>query len=101
MTGGNFVGLILVSMAALFFIGGLVVNWTAFRQQTTRKEGERAWSSMGPFPGIVGSLMLFFFVPALAKYGLDVPWPWLWILLPLVLDPYCLGRVFLVLLGRR
>ena len=99
MTGGNFIGLILVSMAALFFLGGLILNWSAFRQQVTRKEGERAWSSMGPFPGIVGSLLLFFFIPALAKYGIDVPWPWLWILLPLFLDPFCLGWVPVALYG--
>jgi len=30
----------------------------------------------------------------------DVPWPWLWILLPLLVDPYCLGGLVL-LLGRK
>jgi len=38
---------------------------------------------------------VFFSLPALAKYGVEVSWPWLWILLPLALDPW------LVLLTRR
>ncbi|HYR35060.1 MAG TPA: hypothetical protein VEQ87_12280 [Burkholderiales bacterium] len=38
---------------------------------------------------------MFFSLAALAKYGVEVSWPWLWILLPLALDPW------LVLLTRR
>ena len=91
-------GLILLSMAWLFFIGGLLVNWLAVRQRLTAKEGDPVPSSLGFVPGVVGSLTVFFTVPALMKHGVEVPWPWLWILLPLFLDPYCLGWV---LLGRR
>jgi hypothetical protein len=38
-------------------------------------------------PGIVGSVAAFFTVPLLARHGVEVPWPWLWILLPLLIDP--------------
>ena len=50
---------------------------------------------------MVGSLAVFFTIPALARYGFEVPWPWLWILLPLVLDPYCLGWLLIRALQRR
>jgi len=36
----------------------------------------------------VGSLTVFFSLPALRNYGVEAPWPWLWILLPLALDPW-------------
>jgi hypothetical protein len=101
MTGGALVGLILISMGCLFFLGGLFVNWSVVIAKAKAKPGERTPSGVGPVPGVVGSLMLFFAVPALAKHGVDVPWPWLWILLPLLVDPYCLGWALWSLLGRR
>ena len=67
MTGGALLGLILLSMAWLYFLIGVI------------RPG------MGFDPGLVGSLAVFFTIPALARYGIEVPWPWLWILLPLVL----------------
>ena len=79
MTGGALLGLVLLSMGWLFFLGGLAANYQALR---TRGRG------LGPLPGLVGSLTVFFSLPALRKYGLEVPWPWLWILLPLALDPW-------------
>jgi len=48
----------------------------------------------GWVPGVVGSLTVFFSLPALAGFGVQAPWPWLWILLPLLLDVYCLGWMF-------
>jgi hypothetical protein len=42
-------------------------------------------------PGLVGSVAAFFSVGAL-----NAPWPWLWILLPLFLDPYCVPGLFLL-----
>jgi hypothetical protein len=66
MTGTGLLGLILLSMAWLLFLAGLAL---------------RVW----PLAGIGGSLAVFFTIPALAKYGVEVPWPWLWILAPLVL----------------
>ena len=41
---------------------------------------------LGIVPGIVGSLSAFFSLPALGRFGVEVPWPWLWILLPLAVD---------------
>jgi hypothetical protein len=89
MTGGGFLGLILLSMGWLFFIGGVLVNYKA----AGRARG------LGPLPGIVGSLVVFFSIPALAAHGIELPWPWLWILAPLAIDPRCAGG--LVLLARR
>ena len=66
MTGTGFLELILLSMAWLLVLAGFV-----FRQ----------WA----LAGIAASVAMFFTIPALARYGIEVPWPWLWILLPLAL----------------
>jgi len=87
MTGAALLGLILLSMGWLFFVGGLAANYQALRVRGKR--------GLGPLPGVVGSLTVFLTLPALRKYGIEMPWPWLWILLPLALDPW------LVLLLRR
>jgi hypothetical protein len=87
MTGGALLGLVLLSMGWLFFLGGMAANYQALRTRAKR--------GLGPLPGLVGSLTVFFSLPALAKYGVVMPWPWVWILLPLALDPW------LVLLLRR
>jgi hypothetical protein len=100
MTGGDLVGLILLSMGWLFFLGGLAMNFHALRRSLRAKEGERTPSGLGFVPGVVGSLTLFFSIPALARFGVEAPWPWLWILLPLALDPYCLGGFLLTLWAR-
>lgn len=94
MTGGSLVGLILLSMAWLFFAGGAVTNFSVLRAAMQAKEAERVPSGIPFIPGVVGSLAAFFTIPALAAYGVEVPWPWLWILLPLFLDVYCLGWIF-------
>ena len=66
MTGTGFLGLILVSMAWLLFLAGLAL---------------RVW----PLAGIGGSLAAFATILSLGRYGVEVPWPWLWILAPLLL----------------
>ena len=88
MTGGALLGLILVSMGWLFFIGGVALNYQALR---TKRRG------LGPLPGVVGSVTAFFSVPALAGQGIELPWPWLWILAPLAIDPLCVGGLVLLL----
>ena len=70
MTGSGLVSLILVSMGWLFYLLGL-------------------WLRVPVLTGVVGSVTAFFSVPYL-----DPPWPWLWILLPLAIDPFWLGRLF-------
>jgi hypothetical protein len=87
MTGAALLGLVLLSMGWLFFLGGLAANYRALRRH--------AKPGLGPLPGIVGSVTVFFSLPALAKHGIELPWPWLWILLPLAIDPW------FVLLTRR
>ena len=69
MSGSGYLELVLISMGGLFFVAGLGLG-------------------LRFLPGAVGSLAAFFSVPALARHGIEVPWPWLWILLPLVLDPF-------------
>ena len=85
MTGGSLLGLILLSMAWCFYLFGL-----AFHVQIARKrlKGKGMDKGMGFAPAVTGSLAVFFTIPALASRGVDVPWPWLWILLPLAVDPY-------------
>ena len=76
MTGIGFLALVLISMGWLFFLAGLAINW-------------RSRHRIPLLPGLVGSVTVFFSIPPLIQRGVDVPWPWLWILLPLVLDPGC------------
>src|SRR3954471_16932638 len=100
MTGGGLLELILLSMGWLFFLAGLVAHYQILRQSLRTKPAERLPSNMGFIPGVVGSISVFFTLPAVAKYGVDVPWPWLWILLPLVVDPYCIGGLVLLALRK-
>ena len=91
VTGSALLGLVLLSMAWLFFLLGLAVNYRLLHPQVT----------LGFLPGVVGSLAVFFTIPALGKHGIDVPWPWLWILLPLALDPGGVGGLVLRRLQKR
>jgi len=110
VTGGGLLGLILLSMGWLFFLGGLAVNYAALRRSLSRKvpapeQGSsgalQSPSGMGFLPGVVGSLVVFFTIPALHRWwGVEIPWPWLWIALPLVLDPFCLGGLLLLIFAR-
>jgi hypothetical protein len=84
MTGLGLLGLILISMGWLFFLGGVAINYQALR---------RSGKGIAFLPGLVGSVAVFFSIPALAKLGVEIPWPWLWILLPLAIDPFCAARL--------
>ena len=68
MSGIAYLELVLVSMGWFAFLAGLALG-------------------LRLLPGIVGSVAAFFTVPLLARHGVEVPWPWLWILLPLLVDP--------------
>jgi hypothetical protein len=70
MSGTGYLALTLISMGWLFYAYGWLVR-------------------LPILTGVVGSVTAFFSVPYL-----DPPWPWLWILLPLAIDPYWLGRLF-------
>jgi len=67
MTGTAYLELLLVSMGWFAYLAGLALR-------------------LRLLPGVVGSVTVFFTLPALARHGLEVPWPWLWILLPLLLE---------------
>ena len=92
MTGGALLGLILVSMGWLFFLAGLAINYQALARSFKTKSDAPVAPGLGFLPGVVGSVAAFFSVAAV-----DAPWPWLWILLPLFLDPYCVPGILLLL----
>jgi hypothetical protein len=94
MSGGALIGLFLLSMAWCFFLFGLVVHWQLLRRRLRARQGEQVPGGMGFLPSVVGSVAVFFTLPALERFGIDIPLPWLWILLPLVADPYLLYLVF-------
>ena len=94
MTGAGLLALLLLSMGWLFFLGGLAANIQAVRRFQTHGVAPRG---LGPLPGVIGSVTMFFSVPALARFGVDLSWPWVWILAPLVLDPLCIGGLVLLL----
>ena len=96
MTGIGLLGLVLLSMAWLFFLAGLAANYHALARTLRPRPGAARASGLGFVPGVFGSLTVFFTLPALAKQGIVVPWPWLWIALPLFLDPYCVGGFLLL-----
>ena len=100
MTGFSLLGLVLLSMAWLFFIGGAALNFHAWRMALRARRGSAPPVAGILFlPGVVGSLASFFTVGWALKAGYTVHWPWLWITLPLVLDVYCAGGLLLALLG--
>jgi len=100
MTGGGLLELILLSMAWLFFLGGLAANYQVLARSLKARPGDTVPSSLGFIPGVAGSVTVFFSIPALAGHGIEVPWPWLWIVLPLVVDPYCVGGLVLLLVRK-
>jgi hypothetical protein len=99
MSGGFRIGVMLLSMGWLFFAFGAAMNFYAWRQALVAREGERTPSGVPFLPGVAGSLSMFFTLPALARFGYELSWPWLWILAPLFLDVYCLGGFVLALFG--
>lgn len=100
MTGGGLLELTLLSMGGLFFLAGLIAHYQILRQSLKAKPDERVPSNIGFVPGVVGSITVFFSLPALERHGVDVPWPWFWIILPLVIDPYCAGGLVLLALRK-
>ena len=51
---------------------------------------------------VPGRNLVFLTIAAAVAYrrGVDVPWPWLWIVLPLLIDPYCIGGLVLLVLRK-
>ncbi|MEJ2174062.1 MAG: hypothetical protein P8Y76_03915 [bacterium] len=102
MSGGYLLGLIGFSMASLFAIAGLVINLQVWRAARRARAGERVPSGIPILPGVVGSVTLFLLIPQLrTRFGFELPWPFFWILLPLVLDLQGLGGILLALAGVR
>jgi len=102
MSGGYLLGLIGFSMASLFALAGLVINFEAWRAARRARPGARVASGIPILPGVVGSVTLFLLIPQLkTRFGVELPWPFFWILLPLVLDLQGLGGFLLALAGVR
>ncbi|MDX1376206.1 MAG: hypothetical protein R3357_11615 [Burkholderiales bacterium] len=100
MSGGYLLGLIGFSMASLFALAGLAMNAQAWRAARRARPGERVATGIPILPGVVGSVTLFFLIPQLkARFGIELTWPFFWILLPLALDLQGLGGWLLALAG--
>jgi hypothetical protein len=80
-------------------LGMLWVNAYVWWLARHAKAGERVPSA---FPLVAGGLcafMVFISLPFAKRVGIEVPWPWLWIALPLLLDMQGLGGMIAALLG--
>lgn len=100
MSGSSVLGLIALSVAWLFVIGGLIVNFRAWLALLRAKDGERVPSGYPFIPGVVGSACAFLSIPLLQRHaGIEVPWPFAWIVLPFFLDMYGPGGFVLALCG--
>ena len=97
MSAVSIAGLVLLGLAWLFFLYALVLHYALFWKAMKAGDSEYVPSSLGFIPGIVGALAVAFTLPQLAAHGIDAPWPWLWIALPLAIDPYCLPALILLL----
>lgn len=100
MTGVALLGLILLSMAWLFFLAALTVNYVVLVRWLRAKPGGRVPASLGFVPGLAGSLAMVFSLPALKRLGVELSWPWVWVVLPLLIDPYCIPLLALLLIRR-
>jgi hypothetical protein len=81
MTGMDLLGLVLLSMGWLFSLGALAFNLA------DRRRPLRYW------PGVAGSLTVLVTLPMFPARGVEIAWPWFWVLLPFVLDPGSLPAV--------
>jgi hypothetical protein len=100
VSGGYLLGLVGISMASLFALAGLVMNFQVWRAVQCARPGERVPPGIPLLPGVVGSVTLFFLIPQLHTHlGIEVPWPFFWILLPLFLDLQGLGGILLSIAG--
>jgi hypothetical protein len=68
MTGTGYLELVLISMGWFAFLAALALR-------------------LRVIPGIIGSVTVFFTVGAAGRHGMEIPWPWLWVLLPLAIEP--------------
>ncbi|MGH8736928.1 MAG: hypothetical protein ACREU5_01520 [Burkholderiales bacterium] len=103
MSGGFLLGLILASMLWLFFGFGAVVNFHVWRAWRKAKVGERVPSGIPFLPGLFGAIAMLLTLPAAARWLGWQPGGWgvALLVLPLVLDVYCLGWILLLPIGRR
>jgi len=102
MSGGFLLGLLGISMASLFALAGLIMNYQVWRAALRAAPGEHVASGIPLLPGIAGSLALFFLIPQLkTRFAIELPWPFFWILLPLALDMQGAGGFLLALAGVR
>src|SRR5258708_37840177 len=94
MTGGGLLELILLSMAWLFFVGGIAANWHVLRRQLKRKSAdEQVPSGLGFVPGVAASLTGFLTIRPLPEDGPEEPFAWPRAGLTLGMEPHCLRRL--------
>lgn len=91
---------VVLPMLWLFVGAGIWMNLSSWWIGLHAKEGERVPSGVLFVFGILGAFLAYITVGLITKYlDVSVPWPWLWVALPLFLDVYCLGGFVLMLFG--
>jgi uncharacterized membrane protein len=100
VSGSQILLIVVLPILCLFVVGGMAMNLRSWWIGLRAREGEVVPSGVLFIFGILGAVLAYATVGWIRKYfGVDVPWPWLWIVLPLFLDVYCLGGFVLALFG--
>lgn len=95
----QWLGLAVLAFVWLLALGMLWVNAYVWWLARHAKEGERVPSGFPLVAGGVCAYVVFASLPVAKRLGIEVPWPWLWIALPLLLDMQGLGGLIAAVLG--
>jgi hypothetical protein len=100
MSTAEMLGIGFLLLLWLLVFGGMAMNLKSWWMGLHAREGERVPSGVLFIFGLLGAFLAYVSIGLVRKtFQLDIPWPWLWVMLPLFLDVYCLGGFVLALFG--
>lgn len=100
MSGSQILLIVVLPILWLFVGGGIAMNLRSWWIGLHATKGEKVPSGVLFVFGVLGAFLAYATVVWTEKYfNVSVPWPWLWVVLPLFLDVYCVGGFVLALLG--